>query len=68
MDAPALVSVRFLTARAALCGVHYSGVEYAIPREFARQVVEIEHAAEYVHDVHAAILVANTGPLTKKKR
>lgn len=45
---PALVTVRFRSARAGLCGVHYSGIDYDVPAAFAKQVVEEEHVADYV--------------------
>ncbi|MDP2381232.1 MAG: hypothetical protein Q8N00_00350 [Nitrospirota bacterium] len=44
-----LVTIRFSTSRATLCGVHLSGVEYAVSREFAKQVVEGEGVAAYVN-------------------
>lgn len=44
-----LVTIRFSTSRATLCGVHLSGVEYAVTPEFARQVVELERVADYVN-------------------
>lgn len=44
----ALVTIRFSTSRATLCGVHVSGVDYEVTPEFARQVVEIERVAAYV--------------------
>lgn len=48
MDAPTLVTVRFKSARAGLCGCHYTGINYSVPAAFAKQVVETERVAEYV--------------------
>lgn len=47
-DRPTMIRVRFRTTRGALCGVHVGGMEYDLPEEFARQVVEQERVAEYV--------------------
>lgn len=65
MDAPALVTVRFRTARAGLCGCHISGVNYDLPADFARQVVERERVADYV-PVEAAPTAAQ--PMRKPRR
>lgn len=64
MDAPALVTVRFRTARAGLCGCHISGVNYDVPAAFAKQVVETERVAEYVK---AEAPVVSAKPGQKKK-
>jgi|CXWL01.1.fsa_nt_gi hypothetical protein len=44
-----LVTIRFSTSRATLCGVHLSGVDYAVSPEFAKQVVEGDGVADYVN-------------------
>lgn len=64
MDAPTLVSVRFKSARAGLCGCHYAGINYAVPAAFAKQVVETERIAEYVK---AEAPKASAPPGGKKK-
>lgn len=48
MDTPALVTVRFTTCRSTLTSCHYAGVDYEVPADFARQVVDEEGCAEYV--------------------
>lgn len=48
VEAPTLVTVKFKTSRAGLCGVHLSGIAYDVPEPFGRQVVDVEGVAEYV--------------------
>lgn len=48
IEAHGMIRVRFTTTRSALCGVHVSGLEYEVPAEFARLVVEQERCADYV--------------------
>jgi len=64
MTAPALVTVRFKTARAGLCGCHIGGFNYDVPAAFAKQVVETERVAEYVK---AEAPAASAKPASKKK-
>ena len=47
-DTPALVTVRFTSTRASLCGVHLAGLPYQVTKSFAQQVVTVEKVAEYV--------------------
>lgn len=48
MEQPTVVTIRFKSARATLCGLHLSGVDYAVSPEFAKQVVDGEGVADYV--------------------
>ena len=64
MDAPALVSIRFKSARAGLCGCHYTGITYPVTAAFAKQVVETERVADYVK---AEAPKASASPVRKKK-
>lgn len=63
-EQPTLVTVRFRSSRAGLCGVHHSGINYDVPAAFAKQVVEDEHVADYV----TAPASDEAGPRPKPKR
>jgi hypothetical protein len=66
-EAPTLVRVRFTTTRAALCGVHVSGFEYDVAKDFAEQVVQRERCAEYVHQEAAPAFELGVSGRRKKR-
>lgn len=67
-DAPTLVRVKMTTTRAALCGVHISGLAYDLPPEIAKQFVEEEHVADYVTTAPEASAPAGAERTWKRKR
>ena len=67
LDQPTLVSIRFKSARSTITGCHVTGMDYPVPPDFARQVVEVEGVAEYVES-ESVPSGADSGRAGRRKR